>query len=58
MIGLLFIFLGITFKTRGEKLIIKLYATKFVDKNSCPFVSVLIDDTIIDYKGTRRRSRT
>lgn len=41
---------GVTFKTRGEKLIIKFYATKFDDKNSCPFVSVLIDDTRIDYK--------
>ena len=41
---------GVTFKTRGEKLIIKFYATKFDDNNACPFVSVLIDDTRIDYK--------
>lgn len=41
---------GLMFKTLSEELIIKVYATKYDDENSCPYISVLIDDARYDYK--------
>lgn len=41
---------GLMFKTLTKKLIIKVFSTKYNDDNSCPFISVLINDERIDVK--------
>ena len=40
---------GICFKTKTDKLIIRLYSPKFNDANSYPYISVLIDNERYDY---------
>ena len=40
---------GIKFKVLTEELVIKMYATKYNEANSYPYISVLIDDERYDY---------
>lgn len=40
---------GVKFKVRSNKLRIKMFATKYDDAKSCPYISVLIDDKRFDY---------
>ena len=40
---------GIKFKVLTEELVIKMYATKYNEVNSYPYISVLIDDERYDY---------
>lgn len=40
---------GVKFKVLTKTLVLKLYGTKFDDKNSCPYISVLVDNDRYDY---------